>query len=235
MKAIKGLILTGLLLITQVHATLITTNEAALDSIFSQTSFGNRPIDIRIGDARELVFPSLLDISTSAEIRTLFDMHFGLANVVNFYFVDTISACGSTISSNIVGCGEYFGNDFVVESSFAAGGYGGELLAHELGHNLGLPHLNGAYLMNPSLNSKTTLTTAEILKIHASPLVQSNGLDFWIDINPVLVVAQATNPEPIPEPSILLLFLLSFALFGASAAKTKSPIIARFRPIPHAI
>jgi len=211
MKIIKILILSTYLLITSLtQAAFITTNEAALDSIFSQTNFGNMPIDIRIGAATELVFPSLLDITTDAEITSLFGMHVGLASVVNFYFVDTIDACGG-VNPAIVGCGELPGNDFVVESTFAAGGFGGELLAHELGHNLGLGHLNGTFLMNPFLNGFIDLTVGEVATIHNSPLVKTDGQRFWIDINPVLIVARASRP--IPEPSTLLLLLLSLGFF----------------------
>jgi hypothetical protein len=175
------------------QAAFITTNEAAMDEIYSQSSFGQSIIDIRIGTASELVFPELLDITTSAEVTQLFNQHIGPANVVNFYFIDTISACGSTVTAGIVGCGEYFGNDFVVESSYAAGSYGGELLAHELGHNLGLPHMSGAFLMNPSLNRQTLITPDEVTRIFNSPLVQGDEDYYWIDINPVLVVAEATR------------------------------------------
>mgnify|MGYP000729700969 CR=1 FL=1 len=216
---IKILILSASLLITSLaQAALITTNEAALDSIFSQANFGNMPIDIRIGAATEIVFPSLLDITTDAEITSLFGMHVGGINVVNFYFVDTVDSCGG-FNVSIVGCGELPGNDFVVESTFAAGVFGGELLAHELGHNLGLGHLNGNFLMNPFLNNSTVLTAGEVTTIRASSLVQTDGQQFWIDINPVLVVAQASNP--IPEPSILLLFLLSFGLFWRNSVAKK--------------
>ncbi|MCW8831874.1 MAG: hypothetical protein OQK09_10060 [Colwellia sp.] len=211
MKIIKTLALSASLLFASfTQAAFITTQEAALDSIFSQTSFGNMPIDIRIGAATELVFPDLLDITTDAEVSTLFGMHVGLPTVVNFYFVDTIDACGG-FNPAIVGCGELPGNDFVVESTFAAGAFGGELLAHELGHNLGLAHLNGNFLMNPFLNGFTDLSAGEVNIIRNSPLVQTDGQSFWIDINPVLIVARATRP--VSEPGVLLLFLLSVGFF----------------------
>lgn len=208
MNLLKLLLLTfGILIVSHAKAGFITTNEADLDAIFSQLSFGERKIDIRIGAASELIFPDLLDITTNGEVVQLFTLHIGGPNVVNFYFIDTISACGGTISASIVGCGELPGNDFVVESSFAAGGFGGELLAHELGHNLGLGHRTGNFLMNGSLNNSTTITTDEVNTIHNSPLVQNNGQDFWININPVLIVRTATRP--VPEPSTLVLLLLS--------------------------
>lgn len=220
MNIIKALFLTiSLLIATQAQSALITTNEESLDLIFSQASFGNMPIDIRIGAATELVFPDLLDITTDAEVSALFGLHIGGAYVVNFYFIDTISSCG-IINVSIVGCGEFHGNDFVVESSFAAGAYGGELLAHELAHNLGLGHLNGNYLMNPSLNNNTTITAAEVNSIRNSPLVQTNGENFWIDINPVLIVAEAS--QQVPEPAMLLLFILSLGLLWINS-RQKTP------------
>lgn len=217
MKVLKLLLVTiGLLVTCHAKAGFITTNETALDAIFSQASFGIMPIDIRIGVASELVFPSLLDITSDAEVNQLFNMHVGGLNVVNFYFIDTISACGGYIITGIVGCGEFPGNDFVVESSFAAGSYGGELLAHELAHNLGLDHRSGG-LMNPSLNNSTTLTSVEVSTIRNSALVQTNGQNFWIDINPVLIVSAASRQ--VPEPSTLVLLLLSFAFLARKSSK----------------
>lgn len=219
MNILKYLLITvAILASSQAKSAFITTNESDLDAIFSQSSFGLMPIDIRIGLASELVLPDLLDITTDAEVNQLFDMHIGGINVVNFYFIDTISACGGSISSGIVGCGEFFGNDFVVESSFAAGSFGGELLAHELGHNLGLDHRSGG-LMNSSLNNSTTLNDTEVSNIRSSQLVQTDGQSFWIDINPVLIVASASIPLPVPEPSTLVLLLLSFSLLLKSGFK----------------
>ena len=207
----------SLFITSAAQAAFITTNEAQLDAIFSQASFGNTPIDIRIGAPTEIVAPSLLDITTNAEVSSLFGMHVGAANVVNFYFIDTISACGGSMNPNIVGCGETPGNDFVVESTFAAGAFGAELLAHELGHNLGLPHMNGNILMDPFLNGFTTITAPEVATIFNSPLVQQDTSGFWIQINPVLIVAQAS--VPMPTPSTLALLLIAFTLIFSSKRK----------------
>ncbi|AZQ84862.1 PEP-CTERM sorting domain-containing protein [Colwellia sp. Arc7-635] len=207
MNILKSLVLTfGVFIASHANAGFITTNEADLDAIFSQSSFENMPIDIRIGAVSELIFPGFLDITSDAEVNQLFNMHIGGRDVVNFYFIDSINICGGTVSSSIVGCGEFPGNDFVVESSFAAGSFGGELLAHELGHNLGLNHRVGG-LMNPSLNNDTILSNNEVTTIRNSSLVQTDGQGFWINISPVLIVSAASIP--VPEPSTLALLLLA--------------------------
>ena len=72
--------------------------------------------------------------------------------------------------------------------------------------------MNGSYLMNPFLNNNTTITAAEVSIIRNSPLVKSSGDIFWIDINPVLIVAKATQQIPVPEPTIIMLFLFSFGV-----------------------
>ena len=205
----KALTLAALLAAPFAQAAFITTNEAGLDAIFSQTSFGVQTVDIRIGAVTQLVRPDLLAITTDSEIFDLFGQHVGGANSVNFYFVDTISSCG-VVNPNIIGCGETPGNDFVVESIWAAdntpqtGGYsfGEQLLAHELGHNLGLGHRSGNNLMNPFINGYGDLNAAEVTTILASNLVQTDaGGQRFIMINPVLVV------NGVPEPSSLLLVL----------------------------
>lgn len=192
------------------NAAYVTINEVGMDAIFSQASFGNNKIDIRIGAQTQLVFPDLLDISTDAEIGTLFSKHVGSQTVVNFYFVDTISACGGVINANFIGCGEVSGQDFVVESDWAASPvYGANLLSHELGHNLGLGHRNGNVLMDPFINTFIELNAAEVATILGSPLVHSDANGLFILINPVLVVAGANG---VPEPGTL--FLVFAALFA---------------------
>lgn len=216
MQFLRRFLYIGLIALTaNANAALITLNEAGLDAVFSQASFGSDIVDIRIGAATEIVAPDLLDITSNAEISSLFSMHQGSLLDVNFYFVDTISACGG-INPAIVGCGETPGNDFVVESIFAAGSYGAELLAHELGHNLGLGHMSGANLMNSALNNSTALIASQVATILASSLVQSDQSGYFININPVLVVASSTS---VAEPETIAIFALALAFVSVFRRK----------------
>jgi len=215
MKFLRTLIFSITLLSTTFsQAAFITLNEAGMDSVFGVSGL---EIDIRYSAPTELVFPSFLDLSAGTEVTHLFSYHRGSPIDVNIYFVDTISACGLSTGNHIVGCGETPGNDFVVESSFAAGNFGIELMAHELGHNLGLDHLAGKNLMNGYLNHRTFITQGQKDAIlepsfgsslpFGSPLVQMDQLGaLFININPVLVVATATIAK-VSEPSTLIIVL----------------------------
>lgn len=193
--------------INNAHAAFITIDEAGLDEIYSQSGFGDDIVDIRIGPATELVRPDLLNINTGIELFSLFGLHVGGFNIVNFYFVDTIDWCGNT-NSNYIGCGEWPGNDFVVESTYAARpDINAELLGHELGHNLNLDHRSGSQnLMNASINGGTLLNSTEISTLRRSSLVQGDAdSGYYIMINPVLVVAEASKVIPEPSTTIILL------------------------------
>ena len=227
----KLLVVASMLVAPLSQAAYVTINEAGMDAVFSQASFGGRTVDIRIGAVTQLARPDLLNISTDAQIDTLFGLHVGAANDVNFYFIDTIGdACG-VAGDSVIGCGELPGNDFLVESTAAddnsipGGGNitaGVQLLSHELGHNLGLAHRGGNDLMNPFINGFGDLNAAEVAAILASPLVQTdaNGQRFIL-INPVLLVA-AVTPPGIPEPSSALLAMLGLLAIGVRARQRKS-------------
>ncbi len=214
------------------QAAFVTLPETRMDAIFSQASFGNRTVDIRFGPVTTIVAPTLLEITSDAEISEIFGLHSGGDNVVNFYFVDTVDAC-SGFNTSIIGCGEFPGNDFVVESGAAAGTFGGELLAHELAHNLGLDHRNGAaFLMNPVLTGGDELSVAEVNAFLGdpnspnpivSPLIQFDALSGqrFIQINPVLIVERL---QQVPEPSTLV--LLAGGVFFAGLRSRRRPAFA---------
>lgn len=204
-------------------AAIVTTNEAGMDAVFKQASFGTDKLDIHFLPTMVHVNPDFLNIQTSTEMQDLFDVGGSSPtdSTVYFFYVDTIGACGSTVDANIVGCGQRPGNKFAVESSWAAGSYGTELNSHELGHNLGLGHTAGANLMNPSLNRNTTLTSTQVSAIDtngSAPGIQNRivqgttvGSQF-ISIQPILITSA---PVSAPEPSSLaVLGLGALGFFG---------------------
>jgi hypothetical protein len=171
-----------------VRAAFITTHEAQLDGIYQQ---GALDIDIRLEPSTWIRAGSLLDITSAAELDSLFALSPAGYPGVNLYFVDAVDFCGG-FDVGIIGCATSPGNQIVLESVWAASGLGGELTAHELGHNLGLGHLDDiANLMNPVLMGGTQLTGDQMTSLEASPLVRSDLSGDFISITPVLI-----TPEP---------------------------------------
>lgn len=95
------------------------------------------------------------------------------------------------------------------------------VLAHEIGHNLGLQH-TGEGLMDPYATpysdigpSAYALTDAQVLTILASPLVQTFAHQQIIQIAPFSVFA-------IPEPETWTLMIAGMALVGAALRRRSS-------------
>ncbi|MBC7705637.1 MAG: hypothetical protein H7274_17040 [Rhodoferax sp.] len=195
-------------------AGFITTHAAGLDAIFSQAGFGGQTIDTSFNAGLNVANTALLSIDTDAEFDALFSLsvYSGRnSKTINMIFVDAINFCGA--AGSYIGCGNTPGNLLVVSSSFAArADVGANLEAHELGHNLGLDHVNGSgsNLMNPSISSNFSLDAAQIQAILASSLVQtaSNGQRF-LSITPIAIVAS------VPETQTWAMFALG--LFGVMA------------------
>ncbi len=213
-------------------AGFVTTYETQMEAIFSQTSFvtaanftatGANPnvIDIRFNAMLSVVSPTLLSIDDDLKFGgpgtslNSLSNQLGVPNfTVAMFFVDTITFCGGT-GSNIIGCARNPGGLIALNSSAAAGPRGAALLAHELGHSLGLDHLvDNSNLMNSSITGNTGLNLAQASSILNSPIVRidtGNGNQRYISITPIAVVAA------IPEPqtwSMLVIGLLGVAVWA---------------------
>jgi hypothetical protein len=191
---------------TNSMAAYVTTQEAGMDAIFSQIGFGDDSIDIRYNEVTTLVAPEYLIIDSDEEFLELVSPS---ATTVNMYYVDEIY--GSTIGEGYVGLG-----GAVVESEFAAGPNGAELLAHELGHNLGLVHEDAEStdaLMWPILLGGHDLSTLEISDLLDSGLIENDGITNYITINPILLLAAV----PIPGAA----WLFGSALLGLAVIARK--------------
>jgi hypothetical protein len=190
-------------------AAYVTTNETELDNIFSVAG-----IDIRFNSVTTIYDTSLLNIDNSAKLSELWSSAPFPAPGINLFFVDTIDYC-SGYNVNIVGCGSFTGNIVAVESNFAAGGYGAELIAHEIGHNLGLGHTSFPNLMSPSLNGNTDLTLDQIATILGSMILQYDGLQAYVEVNPILIMSS------VPLPGAFVLMLSALSAMGFIGRKRK--------------
>ena len=212
-------------------AATVVTNEPELDAIFAQDGF-TQAIDIRFLDPIVIDDPRFLDVDS---VDVNFDVDFNDDGIADFnttshemdyllfgmipeltetdriymMYVDTISVCGSTVNTRIVGCAAVPGTRQAIESSFAEGRYGAELMAHEMVHNLGvLPHRDAGDpgLMSAALNGNTTLNAQEIAMIEASELVlDAAGPDGpFIQVQPVLFVDAGVETVPLPPGGLAL-------------------------------
>lgn len=197
------------------EAGAITIDEAGVNEIFSQESFGNTPVSIRFNPPQTIVAPQYLVINTLADLQGLYSLVPNPAPGVAVFFVDTINACGTvdvSADGRYFGCAQLPGNFQAVNSARAAQ-YPAKLFAHELGHNFGLEHTSLG-LMTAILDyGGTELSTDEVAAILNSPLVQidANGQRF-VQVTPIAIVGT-------PEPSTLL--LLSSGLGAMLTIKKK--------------
>jgi hypothetical protein len=199
-------------------AGFVTTFEQGMDAIFSQSSFAAfGKIDIRINSAITVAAPALLSLDSNAEFFALSALRGSLAsNIVSVFFVDAIPFCGD-VGSNIIGCGDSSNLIALRSSAAASTSYGANLLAHELGHNLDLSHVNGSNnnLMNPTINNfsfngsvlgaGSLLDLTQVATIFArqsgvgSPfnnqIIQSDINGYYISITPFAVVAAVPEPQ----------------------------------------
>jgi len=209
-------------------AGFVTIDPGALTTIFSQSAFDGTPVQVRVNPTVTLNAPGLETINNEAQLNALFALG-GNGPTIDVFFVDgMINGCGGEPSPPAIGCGEEPGNKIAVDSEFAANtgsatapGPGSILIGHEMGHNLGLDHIEStANLMNPELGSSFALSTHvgsppvnQIQTILSSSLVQIDNGQRFISITPFAVV---------PEPATML-FALAGALWLLQRARRRPP------------
>ena len=136
MKSGLCVLLLALVAPTYALAASVTTNQAGMTAIYSQASFGANKIDIRFNPTVSVVGP--LNVASAADLTALFALAPDASPTVDMFFIDSITDCGG--AGTYDGCAYRPGNTIAIVSTVAAGANGAELNAHELGHNLGLPH-----------------------------------------------------------------------------------------------
>lgn len=175
-------------------AGFITLNEAGMESIFSQPSFGSQTLDIRFNAPMTLVKPSLLGLDSWWEMDELRSLAAPGSKTVSMFFADSINWCGED-GPSFVGCADLGGRIMVLKSSTAASPtLGAALASHELAHVLGLDHVNtSGNLMYPFIGG-TSLSFSQVSSLLSSPMIQLDGAQRFVSITPIALVAQV--PEP---------------------------------------
>jgi hypothetical protein len=201
-----ALLLAGALATAGAMAGYITTNEAEMDGIFSQSGFGVNDIDIRFNSALSYVRADLAAFDYATDWGQLAGLAAPGATTISMFFVDSINGCGP-FSGSFVGCADTPGPLMVLDSDWSGNpGYGGVLNAHELAHNLGLSHVNSAgNLMNSTISPGASfLSASQISSLLGSSLIQIDGTgQRFVSITPIALLATA-----VPEPGSWLLMAL---------------------------
>jgi hypothetical protein len=204
------------------EAAQIVIDDAGMNAIFSQASFGNTTISIRFNPPRQIVAPELLVIDSLAKLQALFNLAPDPAPTVDAFFVDDLNACGDVepqVNGSLAGCAQLPGHVFVEDFHFAELS-AATLMGHELGHNLNLQHdfFDFLNLMAPIFPPGPNVTEEQVATILLSPLVQTDAKgQRFIQITPIAIVDA-------PEPSTLLLLI---AALGALLVKREGPYARR--------
>lgn len=202
-----------------------------LNAIYGQPTFGSNPIQIHwLSPGASVVNAALTSIDTDAELISLFRLAPasagpGIGTFTTVFFVDQINFCGSP-GGGIVGCGQQPGDVLMVNSFYAAGSTGAELIAHELGHNLDLGHnsTDAGNLMAPTLSSSFGITADQVSTILSSSLPTGGSLvhkelgtgNYYINLLPIAVIASA-----VPESETYAMLLAGLALVGMAARRRR--------------
>jgi hypothetical protein len=211
------------------QAASVTIDEAGINAIFSQASFGDTPISIRFNPIRQIVAPDLLVINDLTELQALYALAPDPAPTVVAFFVDQLNACG-TVEANTDGhyngCAQLPGR-FLVVDFHAAEVYPSTLVAHELGHNLGLGHMPLGLMSFLLPHTPPDLFEDQVATILQSPLVQTDAAgQRFIQITPIAII---DAPEPSTEMLAALgaLLIIKTKKSTGNSLRVKIPLMVR--------
>lgn len=239
------LVLVCLLLPVSAHAAKVTLHEAEVDAIFAQEGFGENAIDIRYGESQVLADADFLEVffafgggpgSAATTFDRLVERSLGQdSSVIYIYFVDRLEVEFGSGSGRTDLAGLAVQNTIVVRSEDedaaepnpqggADGIQGARLLAHEIGHVLGLRHCNevdfatlcpdafspdrpqnlmDATTGNPFIPYSTALGQTQIdflfspnnIPVNRFGFIKNDGDGNYVEVVPVLVTAPVVDSD----------------------------------------
>jgi hypothetical protein len=203
-RAAAGLVLLAALAAPSAGVAVTATVDEArlgdtLGKVYGQGAFGSSPVDVRVAPVTTVGSRELARVTDRSVESAIFDLAATFSPGIALVFVESIDWC-SGYDREVVGCALRGAPGLFVEAEFAAGPFGPEMIAHEIGHNLGLFHSDSG-LMAPRLNGDLTLTGAEARTVLASALVREDASGRFIDVAPVRIA-----PIPLPASAQLLAF-----------------------------
>src|SRR5262245_9589327 len=77
------------------EAASIVIDEAGMNDLYSQDSFGDTPISIRFNAPRQIVAPELLVIDSVGKLQALYALASDAAPTVTAFFVDRLDVCAN--------------------------------------------------------------------------------------------------------------------------------------------
>lgn len=187
------------------QAGLVTVDVNGMDKILAQAGIYVRVDPVATLYRTDLLLLDYTEFQTN--VATVFN-----AGPIPVWFIDAFVPDGVNIGMGTAGLGWVGAGGLAVASGIAAdAGRGAALLAHELGHNLGLQHdMWIDDLMYPVLypDGRSLLSAAQIATMRGSSLLQTDATGRrFLEIAPIAVLADL----PVPEPESGLLVLAGLA------------------------